>query len=84
VVVAVLVVRVMQVAGDHVVDVIAVLNCLVAAIRAVLVVAFVLGAVVVRRAIGRVCLADRDLAHGLLAPHLILRSAVSKSFGPTA
>jgi hypothetical protein len=56
----------------------------VATIRAVPMVAFVLGAIVVGRAIGRVCLADRDLAHGLLAPHLILRFQWVESLEPIA
>src|SRR5437764_175428 len=61
VVVAVVPVRVVQVAADAVVDVVAVLDGLVAAVRAVLVLRLVVVALVVRRALRRVGLADRDL-----------------------
>ena len=64
VVVAVVVVGVVEVAGDDVVDMIAVADGLVAAVRAVAVLGFVFGAVVVRSAVGRVGARDRDLAHG--------------------
>jgi hypothetical protein len=63
VVVAVALVRVMEMAGDHVVEVIAVADRLVAAIRAVPMFGLVLGAIVLRGAAGRVRLRDRDLAH---------------------
>jgi hypothetical protein len=54
VVVAVIVVRVVQVARDDVIDVIAVPNGLVTAVSTVPVLGFVLGAIVVWRAVGGV------------------------------
>jgi hypothetical protein len=58
VVVAVIAVRVMHVAADEVVDVVAVRNRVVPAGRPVLVAAFVLVAVMAERARGRVAIAD--------------------------
>jgi hypothetical protein len=63
VVVAVVVVGMVEVARDDVVDVITVMDGLVAAVRAVSVLGFVLSAIVVRRAIGRIRVRDLDLAH---------------------
>ena len=61
-VIAVVAVRVMQVAADDVVDVIAVLHRLVAAVRAMLVLCVVVFAVVFGRAVVGVALGDRDRA----------------------
>jgi hypothetical protein len=69
----------MKVARDDVVDVIAVTNGLVAAVRAVPVPGFVLGAVVVRRAVVRVGVRDRDLARRGFALHVFLLSTGSSS-----
>jgi hypothetical protein len=63
VVVAVVVVWMVKVARDDVIDVIPVVNGLVAAVRAVPVLAFVFSAIVVRRAISRIRLRDLDIAH---------------------
>jgi len=63
VVVAVVVVLVVEVARDDVIDVITVVDGLMAAVRAVPVLGFVLRAIVVRRAIGRIRVRDLDLAH---------------------
>ena len=73
-IVAVVVVRVMEVARDDVIDVIAVADGLVAAIRAVAVLGFMLRAVVVRRAVARVGVGNRDFAHQGLALHHSLLS----------
>ena len=60
VIIAVVTVRVMQVAGDEVVDVIAVRDLLVTAVRAVDVLALVGGAVVLRSAVGGMVGVDLD------------------------
>jgi hypothetical protein len=60
VVVAVVAVWVMEVTADQVVDVLAVGDRLVAAVRSVLVFALVFGAVVAGRAVGGIGLADRQ------------------------
>jgi hypothetical protein len=60
VVVAVVAMRVVKVAADEVVDVIAVRNRLVSAVRSVLMVGVVLGAVVIGRAVAGVRFADGE------------------------
>jgi hypothetical protein len=75
VIVAVIVVRVVQVARHNIIDVIAVPDGLVTAGRAMLVLRFVLLAVVVGRAIDRVRRADRDFAHLRLHLHLFSSQA---------
>jgi hypothetical protein len=69
VIVAVIVVRMVQVARHNIIDMIAVLDGLVTAGRAMLVFRFVLLAVVVRRAVDRVRRGDRDFAHLRLHLH---------------
>jgi hypothetical protein len=61
VVIAVIAVRVVQVAFDQVIDVVAVRNGFVAAARAVLVFLVVLAAIVLRSALGWVAGIDREL-----------------------
>jgi hypothetical protein len=73
-VVAVIVVRVVQMARHHVVEMIAVADGLVTAARTMPVFGFVLGAIVVRRAVGGIGLRDRHRAHMGLALHLGLLS----------
>jgi hypothetical protein len=76
VIVAVVAVWVVKVTADQVVDVLAVRDRLVAAVRSVLVFVLVFGAVVAGRAVGGVGLADRQYVALDAAPAVVVQLAV--------